>query len=326
MSSSISRKKFIASSVLAAISLQSVLKAFASQPVVNNITNEPLPAIAMKICIFSKCMHWLNYEDMAAMAAEIGFDGIDLTVRPGGHVLPERVTQDLPKAVAAIEKAGLKVYMITTNIKSADETYTADILKTAAGLGIKYYRTAWYDYDQSIDIPTNLELIKKRLAGLLALNKQYNMHGAYQNHAGQYFGASIWDLWLALKDLDPAYISCQYDIRHATVEGPDTWSTSLNVLHKHIKTIAIKDFTWAPQGAKWQARTVPLGGGIVNYDKYLSMIKQYQISGPASMHFEYALGGAEDGAKTITIQAAVFKAAIKKDLDTFKEMLKTRGM
>ena len=45
----------------------------------------------LKIHIFSKHLQFLNYEDMANAAAEMGFDGIDLTVRPNGHVLPEQV-------------------------------------------------------------------------------------------------------------------------------------------------------------------------------------------------------------------------------------------
>ena len=45
----------------------------------------------LKIHIFSKHLQFLIYKDMAEAAAEMGFDGIDLTVRPNGHVLPERV-------------------------------------------------------------------------------------------------------------------------------------------------------------------------------------------------------------------------------------------
>lgn len=37
----------------------------------------------LKICIFSKHLQRLNYNDMASLAAEIGFEGIDLTIRPG---------------------------------------------------------------------------------------------------------------------------------------------------------------------------------------------------------------------------------------------------
>jgi hypothetical protein len=33
---------------------------------------------------------------MAKAATEIGFDGVDLTVRPKGHVLPDNVEKDLP--------------------------------------------------------------------------------------------------------------------------------------------------------------------------------------------------------------------------------------
>ena len=42
-----------------------------------------------EINLFSKHLHWANYEDMAKIVSEIGFDGIDLTVRPKGHVEPE---------------------------------------------------------------------------------------------------------------------------------------------------------------------------------------------------------------------------------------------
>jgi hypothetical protein len=37
-------------------------------------------------------------EKSAKAASEIGFNGIDLTVRQKGHVLPENVVKDLPRA------------------------------------------------------------------------------------------------------------------------------------------------------------------------------------------------------------------------------------
>ena len=53
----------------------------------------------LKICIFSKHLQWASVNDAAAIARDIGFDGVDLTVRAGGHVLPDRVGIDLPAAV-----------------------------------------------------------------------------------------------------------------------------------------------------------------------------------------------------------------------------------
>ncbi|SDP19631.1 Sugar phosphate isomerase/epimerase [Mucilaginibacter sp. OK268] len=327
----ISRKKFLTTAALAAAGMplglnalgkiSSVPLAFKDQHGVGDPAAEKI-----KVSIFSKHLHWLNYTDMAALAAEIGFDGVDLTVRPDGHVLPENVTADLPKAVAAVEKAGLKVYSIVTNIKQPDEKYAVDILKAASALGIKYYRTAWFNYDKALTIPANLQAISKQLAGLAALNKQYHMHGAYQNHSGDLFGASVWDLWLALKDLDPASIGCQYDIRHATTEGADTWATSIQPLVPYIKTTNVKDFYWEKKAGKWQVKSVPLGEGMVDFKKYFEVIKQHSIGGPLSLHCEYELGGAQDGAKQLTISKQQFTRAVQKDLSTLREWLKDNAL
>ena len=35
------------------------------------------------IHIFTKCLQFLSYDKMAEVLAEVGFDGADLTVRPG---------------------------------------------------------------------------------------------------------------------------------------------------------------------------------------------------------------------------------------------------
>src|SRR5258705_11616553 len=45
------------------------------------------PAEALKIVVFSKHLQWLDGEGLARTAAELGFDGVDLTVRTGGHIL-----------------------------------------------------------------------------------------------------------------------------------------------------------------------------------------------------------------------------------------------
>lgn len=274
------------------------------------------------ICIFSKQMHWLGYEALAETAAQIGFDGVDLTVRPKGHVLPEKVEADLPKAVKVIQKAGLSVPMITTNITTADDPNTEKILKTAHNLGIKYYRLGTLPYLNSLSIADNLERYKTQLAALAQLNQQYQLHGAYQNHAGTNVGAPVWDLWPLLQEADPKWLGCQYDIKHATLEGGFSWPLGFKLLHPYIKTMAIKDFVWVKKAGKWQIQYVPLGEGMVDFKQYFALIKQYKVSGPISLHLEYPLGGAENGAKTLTISKSRVIAAMQKDLNVLKQWLK----
>ena len=118
------------------------------------------------ISIFSKQLQWLDYDEMARVAAEIGFDGVDLTVRPQGHVLPERVEEDLPRAMEAVQKAGLNIYMIATSITSADDPYTEKILKTASSLGIRHYRTGWMYYDDSRPVEETISQVQQQLGRL----------------------------------------------------------------------------------------------------------------------------------------------------------------
>ena len=100
----------------------------------------------LKVAIFSKHLQFLQGEELAKGAAEIGFDGIDITVRKGGHVEPERVRQDLPPLVATIRQQGLEVPMVTTDIADAETPFAEDIVKTTAELGIRHYRFGAFKY------------------------------------------------------------------------------------------------------------------------------------------------------------------------------------
>ncbi|MDR8393966.1 sugar phosphate isomerase/epimerase [Aliifodinibius sp. S!AR15-10] len=283
-------------------------------------------AESIKVAVFSKHLEWLDYKPMAETAAELGFDGVDLTVRPGGHVLPENVTRDLPKAVQAVRNAGLEVLMISTAIGGVDQQHTEPILKTASDLGITNYRTDWYEYDDGISFEQNLEQFKERLSSLADLNEQLGIQGDYQNHSGSGFGASILDLWMVLEEIGSDWLGAQYDIRHATVEGAESWPVGFKAIYPHIGTLDIKDFHWTKQDGSWQVQNVPLGEGQVDFDRYFELLKKYGVTAPMSVHYEYPLGGANHGDSTLTIPEEEVLKALKRDLETLRGWLSEHGL
>ncbi|RPI45893.1 MAG: sugar phosphate isomerase/epimerase, partial [Bacteroidetes bacterium] len=231
--------------MIGTIAAEAAEKSIATGPVKGNV---PVP---LTINLFSKHLQFLDYEEMAEATAGTGADGVDLVVRPGGHVLPENVEKDLPRAAGAIRDAGLELTMMTTAITDADDPFTERILKTASELEIRYYRMGWYPAGKREDIGKNLGMIRKKMGKLAGLNRKYGIHGAYQNHAGDYFGAPVWDLWYVIRDLDPEWTGCQYDIRHATVEGANSWYMGLEMLKDHIRCLVIKDFHWEFRDDRW---------------------------------------------------------------------------
>lgn len=264
------------------------------------------------ICIFSKHLQWLNYGDMARLAADIGFTGIDLTVRNKGHVLPENVKRDLPLAVAQIRDTGLEVPMITTGITRADDPLTRDILETAGKLGIGKYRPGWYRYQKDMKVGDSINYARKQLAQLQIINESNNIAASYQNHSGRYVGGSGWDLLEIIEGLDPRWIGVQFDIRHAVVEGPETWPMVLEILAPWINTVDIKDFTWDVSD-KSRVVSVPLGQGLVPLDEFLTKLKDLEVREDFSIHYEYPLGGAEKGKTELSISRDAFTQQVGSD-------------
>ena len=55
--------------------------------------------------------------------------------------------------------------------------------------------------------------------------------------------------------------------------------------------------------------------------KFLALVKQYNINVPITMHYEYDLGGAENGLRTIKMDKKEIISAMKKDLALLKTWL-----
>lgn len=288
-----------------------------------NALNTPAkPNEDLMVSLFSKHLQFLGYNEMAAAAAEMGFDGLDLTVRPKGHVFPERVVDDLPKAVAAMKKYGLHSGMMTTNVWDAKNVEQKTVLETASTLGFSHYRTGWLTYPEDKTIAESQALYRQQAKDLELVNKDFGLIGCYQNHAGNHVGAPIWDLPPILSATDNIYLGCQYDIRHAVVEGGSSWELGLRLIKPFIKSIVIKDFKWGQVNGVWKPINTPLGEGMVDFNRYFSLLKKYQINVPISLHLEYELGGAEHGATELTIDKKEVFVQMKKDLSFLKETWK----
>jgi sugar phosphate isomerase/epimerase len=248
----------------------------------------PTPLIAQdanvspKICVFTKFLQDLSYDELAATVKELGFDGVEATVRNKGHVLPERVEEDLPKMVEALKRHGVEIVAMATDVNSADKL-SEKVLKTAAELGVKWYRMGGLKYDMKQPVLKQLDNLRPQFKELADLNRQLGLQGLYQNHsASKYIGATLWDIHRVIHDLPVEQIGSAFDIRHATIEAGLSWPVLFQLMRPHIGAIFVKDFVW--DGKK--AKHVPLGTGRVD-PKFFDMVRKSEFKGPYSLHVEY---------------------------------------
>ncbi len=306
-----SRREFIKKSAIASSSLL-----FPTAPLFSNINS--LKNNLPNIFLFSKQLQFLGYNDMCKVTKEMGFNGVDLTVRPKGHVLPENVAYDLPIATETMKLHDLTPQLITTNISNIQNAIDVLVLKTVSKLGYQLYRPAWYKYKNETTILDTVENVKNKLKNLEILNTEFNINMGYQNHSGHYFGAPIWDLHQTLKEIKTKNSGCQYDIMHATVEGGKNWEIGFHLIKPYINSIVVKDYIWKKINDKWVVKYVPLGEGMVNFTHFFSLLKKNAINVPLCLHAEYDLGGAEHGLKPTIPYTKVYKK-LHQDINFIKE-------
>src|SRR5207244_968642 len=127
------------------------------------------PGFRGTLCFFSKHLPGMDAPRLGRALKTLGFGGVDLTVRPGGHIDPKRVAQDLPPFVADIRKEGLTVPMITTEIMSDADPVARPTLETAKALGIPYFKPGYYRY-AFVDARKERDAAAAQIRGVAALS------------------------------------------------------------------------------------------------------------------------------------------------------------
>jgi sugar phosphate isomerase/epimerase len=266
---------------------------------------------SFKYCAFVKFLLSLNYDELADAIADAGFDGIEVTARhQDSYIHPKRAADELPKLKEALDRRGLEITILTSDILRADDKDAESLLRTAAKLGIKRYRLGFHRYDLAKPIPPQLAALVPVFRDLAAMNREIGIAALYQNHCGaDMVGATMWDLYSLIKDYPLDEIGCVFDIRHATVEGGEAWPAYLNLITPHLGAVSVKDFRW--RGRKSQH--VPLGEGQVN-PKFFTMLQATNFDGPITVHVEYLTKA--DAKENV--------AALKRDLTTLKGWMRAK--
>lgn len=266
----------------------------------------PSTARASLFCLFSKHLPELGWSDLGQAVKEAGFDGVDLTVRPNGHVLPEKAADDLPRAIEAIKARGVTVPMITTELTSASGPLAKPLLQAAARNGVRYFKTGYWRYTSSSDVRAQVAAAGEALAGLATLARECGIELGFHNHAA-YIGAALWDIAPAIDRLDPKWAGYYFDPRHAVAEGGGgAWKAATHLVASRLKMVAVKDFLWKKTEKGWIIENCPLGEGLVDWAWIGSALRNARFAGPISLHFEYDIPGSTPHERTRrTLDAAI---------------------
>ncbi|NHV98894.1 MAG: sugar phosphate isomerase/epimerase [Thaumarchaeota archaeon] len=242
----------------------------------------------MQLVLFSKMFQALSLKEFAEIAAETGFEGVDLTVRSNGYIKPYEAEEKLPWAVGVFESEGLKVPMITTEITSVNQPYAEDVFKAASENGVKYLKLGYWQYRGFGFLRRQVAEIRVELRKIQELSRKYRVTSAVHIHSGMFMSAEPTVVWLILKGFNPDLVGAYVDPGHMAVEGGLAgWLMGMDILSRKIRIVSVKDYGWFREEGEWRVRTVPLGEGLVPWRKVFEILGKTGFNGPVSVHSEY---------------------------------------
>lgn len=250
----------------------------------------------MQLMMFTKHLAPLPLREAARAIKELGFDGADLTVRPGGYVDPTDVRAALPEAISMFKAHGLAVGLLTTAITNAADPTAAMIFESAAAVGVREVKLGYWKYDRFGTFQSALDQAARDLDGIEQLARRTNVRASLHTHSENFLTAFAPIVWHLIKDRDPQAIGAYVDPGHMSVEGGgDGWRMGLDLLGPRISVVAVKDLDWArtddPDALlakpRWYTRIVPLSRGIVPWPNVFACLRAVGFDGWVSLHSEY---------------------------------------
>ena len=258
-------------------------------------------------------------ETLCELMKGAGYDGIQWTVRKGGHVEPAEAAANLPRLVKIAEGFGLKCRSICTDItadaagKPGLTPGSETVLKVAADCGIEMFRPAYFFYDAKTEtFSQSLDRIRGGFAALARLAARTGVKATYQNHSSwgpSVFGGLVWDVYECIRDLDPADVGLEYDPMHAFFETNLSWTHGLELVAPWIASVDLKDFHYLsdPKNPKkMKKQMVAAGEGVVPWAETKKLLDANGVKPLYVLHFEYDFDKT-DLKKTVATELAGFK-------------------
>jgi sugar phosphate isomerase/epimerase len=252
------------------------------------------PTAAYQLGAFTKSFQDMPIPDVCRAFQSIGLDGLDLTVRPKGHILPENAEQELPQACAAAKEAGVKILFLTTMIDEPDKN-AERILATAREQGIDRVKIGYYRYKTFGTLAQQLKETTKKIGKVAKLCQKYEVLPCVHVHSNAFIPSHGTQLYQLIQDYSPQEIGAYVDTLHMVKEGSgDGWRQGLDLLGPWIALCAVKNFAWERGDGrdkyghqKWEAKTVPVADGISPIPQFVDALRKLGYKGTFSLHSEF---------------------------------------
>ena len=240
-----------------------------------------------ELAVFTKPWKALSLLDLARHINSLGFDWIELPVRPGFQVEPDNIERDLPQAVKLLGEHGIRVLNVTADMSLEDER----LYRACAEAGIGMNRVMFWQQD--MDYWTAEAGARRQLDAALPLCERYAFQIGIQNHSGRFVPVNEMGMFNLVKDYDSRHVAAVWDPAHNALEGMNS-DSALDVLAPYLCVVNLKNAYWrrvsGPEAeiAEWQIYWTSGAQGRASWAQVIAKLKAIGYRGPICFSAEYS--------------------------------------
>lgn len=223
-------------------------------------------------------------DELGEFVADLGFDGVELPVRPGFQVEPEKVTEGLPAAAKVLADSGVKIASIAG---PTDEPTIA----ACAAAGVPVIRICCSIPD-GIDYLTGEAQLQKQFDELTPLLEKYGVTIGVQNHCGRAVFTAM-DLRHLIEKYDPAHVGAVLDFGHLGLTGQAP-GVAIDILSSHLRMVNFKSAYWQRANgdrgrpAEWRSRWTGGREGTADWPAAVEALRKRSYTGDVCLTAEYS--------------------------------------
>lgn len=250
---------------------------------VNDLNGNPTKT---EFSVFVKPWKALDLPKVARHVQELGFNLIELPVRLGFPVEPERIEADLPGAVKIFGDQGIRIVNVTADLPLTDERLYAACAANNITMNRVIFKRISPSYWESE------AAARHQLDAALPLCEQYGVKIGVQHHYGGSVPINSMGLYNLVKDYDPRWVGAIWDPAHNALQGEDAL-TGLELVKSHLCMVNLKNAYWRrtnpPDGspAQWDAYLCAGPHGRTSWAEVAQGVKQVGYTGPLTFSAEY---------------------------------------
>lgn len=250
-----------------------------------------------RFVLFTDNLADLSLQEACRAARGAGFDGVDLTVRPGGHVLPENADKGLLEARRIADGEGVSIPMISTAVNDTDSPFAATIFDRAAEIGVERIKLGYWRYEPFGTAADQFQEARRKLERIVTGIVKSGPVPCVHVHSGNNLANGGAMVYLLLKDFQPTEAGAYVDPMHMSVEGGlSGWEIGLDLVAPWLALVGLKNYRWKEtkggegQMARYSTEYVPLAEGMAPVDRFAARLQELGYTGIYSFHSEYKGG------------------------------------